>query len=88
VSDNTISAIMTEKGWAAREVKRRRGLTRPGKRPVAPDLVRRRFTADAPDVLWCGDVTEIPTEEGKLYLASVEDRFSTPTARVCDQRPS
>ncbi|MBF6303015.1 DDE-type integrase/transposase/recombinase, partial [Nocardia amamiensis] len=26
--------------------------------------------------LWVGDVTEIPTLEGKLYLASVEDRFS------------
>jgi putative transposase len=76
VSDNTIAAIMAEKGWAARKVKRRRGLTRPGRRPVAPDLVRRQFTAVAPDVLWCGDVTEISTEEGKLYLASVEDRFS------------
>jgi transposase InsO family protein len=76
VSDNTIAQIMSENNWAARKVKCRRGLTRPGKRPVAPDLVRRQFTAVAPDVLWVGDVTEIPTEEGKLYLASVEDRFS------------
>ncbi|NKY24958.1 hypothetical protein [Nocardia gamkensis] len=43
---------------------------------MAPDLVRRQFTAVAPNVLWCGDVSEIPTEEGKLYLASVEERFS------------
>jgi transposase InsO family protein len=76
VSDNTIAAIMAENGWAARKLKRRRGLTRPGKRPVAPDLVRRQFTAVAADVLWVGDVTEIVTQEGKLYLASVEDRFS------------
>ncbi len=76
VSDNTIAAIMAENGWAARKVKHRRGCTKPGKRPVAPDLVRRQFTAVAPDVLWCGDVTEIPAEEGKLYLATVEERFS------------
>ncbi|WP_433527514.1 IS3 family transposase [Nocardia pseudovaccinii] len=76
VSDNTIAQIMAESGWVARKVKRKHSLTRPGKRPVAPDLVRRQFTAVAPNVLWCGDVTEIPTEEGKLYLASVEERFS------------
>ncbi|MFE9328755.1 IS3 family transposase [Nocardia sp. NPDC052278] len=76
VSDNTIAQIMAENSWAARKVKHRRSLTKQGKRPVAPDLVRRQFTAVAPDVLWCGDVTEIPTDEGKLYLASVEDRFS------------
>jgi putative transposase len=52
------------------------GLDQARKRPAAPDLVQRQFTAVAPDVLWVGDVTEIPTEEGKLYLASVEDRFS------------
>lgn len=76
VSDNTIAAIMTENGWAARKVPKRRSLTRQGKRPVARDLVRRQFTAVAPDVLWVGDVTEIPTAEGKLFLATVEDRFS------------
>lgn len=76
VSDNTIATIMADNGWTARKVKHRRGLTRQGKRPVAADLVRRVFTAIAQDVLWCGEVTEIPTAEGKLYLASVEDRFS------------
>ncbi|MBF6303126.1 hypothetical protein IU459_37370 [Nocardia amamiensis] len=55
---------------------RNAGTTRQGKRSAAPDLVRRQFTAIAQDVLWVGDVTEIPTLEGKLYLASVEDRFS------------
>jgi transposase InsO family protein len=28
------------------------------------------------DEKWCGDLTEIPTEEGKLYLATVEDLAS------------
>ncbi|MET8798753.1 IS3 family transposase [Nocardia sp. NPDC004568] len=76
VSDNTIAQVMADNGWVARRVKRPRSTTRQGKRPAAPDLVRPQFTAVAQDVLWCGDVTEIPTAEGKLYLATVEDRFS------------
>ncbi|MEU7998153.1 IS3 family transposase [Micromonospora sp. NPDC049060] len=75
VSDNTIAALMAELGLVAR-AKRRRGLTRQGKRPAAEDLVKRQFTAPAPDVAWCGDMTEIVTQEGKLYLATVIDLYS------------
>ncbi|MEV4072013.1 IS3 family transposase [Nonomuraea fuscirosea] len=76
VSENTVAARMAELGLVARRRRKPRSLTRQGKRPAAPDLVRRKFTAPAPDVLWCGDVTEIDTDEGKLYLATVEDLFS------------
>ena len=76
VSENTVAARMVELGLAGRPSKRRRSLTRQGKRPVARDLVRRVFTAVAPDVLWCGDVTQIDTDEGPLYLATTEDLFS------------
>ncbi|MGW5113735.1 IS3 family transposase [Nocardia sp. NPDC004123] len=76
VSDNTIAARMAENGWIARKVKRRHSTTQQGKRHAAPDLVHRQFTAVAQDVPWVGDVTEIVTDEGKLYLAAVEDRFS------------
>jgi transposase InsO family protein len=41
-----------------------------------PDLVCRDFSAPAPNVRWCGDVKQIDTLEGPLYLASVEDLFS------------
>jgi transposase InsO family protein len=44
--------------------------------PKFPNLVKRDFTADAPNVKWVGDITEIPTEAGKLYLATVIDLFS------------
>ncbi|PNE42849.1 IS3 family transposase [Streptomyces noursei] len=67
---------MAELGLAGRVKKRRRSLPLQGKRPVAPDLVRRKFTAPAPDVAWCGDMTEIVTDEGKLYLATVIDLHS------------
>ncbi|MET8186680.1 IS3 family transposase [Streptomyces sp. NPDC005246] len=76
VSVNTVARLMAELGLAGRKIGRRRGLTRPGKRPAAPDFVRRDFTADAPDQVWCGDMTEITTNEGKLYLATVIDLFS------------
>ena len=35
--------------------------------PKFPDRLQRDFTAPAPNVKWCGDMTEIPTDEGKLY---------------------
>ncbi|WP_222872245.1 IS3 family transposase [Streptomyces sp. sk2.1] len=76
VSVNTVARLMAELGLAGRKVRHRRGLTRPGKRPAAPDFVRRDFTAAAPDQVWCGDMTEITTGEGKLYLATVIDLFS------------
>ena len=76
VSVNTVAGRMAELGLAGRPLKRRRSLTRQGRRPAAPDLVRRAFTAVAPDVLWVGDVTQIDTEEGPLYLATTEDLFS------------
>ena len=44
--------------------------------PVAPDLVQRRFTPQAPNQLLGGDITYIQTGEGWLYLAAVIDMFS------------
>lgn len=40
------------------------------------DLVRREFTADAPNRLWLSDITEHKTGEGKLYLCAIKDVFS------------
>ncbi|MFF0143440.1 IS3 family transposase [Streptomyces sp. NPDC005227] len=77
VSVNTVAQIMADLGLQGRRPPRRRhGLTRQGKRAAAPDLVHRNFDAVAPDVLWVGDMTEIDTAEGKLYLATVLDLFS------------
>jgi transposase InsO family protein len=76
VSENTVAKLMADLGLAGRKPKRRRSLTKAGTRPAAPDRVRRQFTAVAPNLLWCGDLTEIATDEGKLYLATVLDLFS------------
>ena len=77
VSTNTVAAIMREQGLAARRKKKRRSATRPGKgRWRAPDLVKRDFPAKQVNRKWYGDGTEIPTGQGKLYLASVMDMAS------------
>jgi putative transposase len=77
VSENTVAALMREQHLAARRKKKRKGATRPGKgRWRAPDLVRRDFPATQLNSKWYGDGTEIPTGEGKLYLASVLDMAS------------
>lgn len=44
--------------------------------PVAPGLVQRRVNPEAPNQLWCGDITNIATDEGWLYLAAVIDLYS------------
>ena len=40
------------------------------------DLVERNFTVTEPNRLWVTDITEHPTEEGKVYCAAVLDAFS------------
>jgi putative transposase len=77
VSENTVAALMAELHLAARRKRRRRATTRPGKgRWRAPDLVKRDFPAGQLNTKWYGDGTEIPTGQGKLYLASVLDMAS------------
>jgi putative transposase len=77
VSENTIAELMRELGLAARRKNKRKSTTRPGKgRWRAPDLVRRDFPAAQINCKWYGDGTEIPTDEGKLHLASVLDMGS------------
>jgi putative transposase len=42
----------------------------------APDLVQRRFKAEAANRLWVADITYVPTWAGFLYLAVVLDVWS------------
>lgn len=77
VSENTVATVMAELGLAARRKRRRKSTTRQGRgRWRAPDLVKRKFGADGLNRRWYGDGTEVPTDEGKLYLDSVLDMGS------------
>jgi transposase InsO family protein len=44
--------------------------------PVAKNLLRRKFSAVAPNQRWAADITYISTKEGWLYLAVVMDLYS------------
>jgi putative transposase len=77
VSQNTVAPLMRELGLAARCRKKRKQTTRQGRgRWRAPDLIGRDFGTDRLNHKWYGDGTEIPTQEGKLYLDSVLDMAS------------
>lgn len=43
---------------------------------VAPNLLNRDFSANAPNEKWAGDITYVWTKEGWLYLAVLIDLFS------------
>ena len=76
-SVNTVADSMARQRLIGRAKKRRKNLTRAEKNArVFPDLLGRDFTAAAPNEKWVGDMTEIPTDEGKLYQATVIDLFS------------
>jgi putative transposase len=77
VSEKTVAAIMREQRLVARAKRRRKHTTRQGRgRWRAPDLVGRDFPAATVNRKWYGDGTELPTDEGKLYLDSVLDMGS------------
>jgi putative transposase len=41
--------------------------------PVAANLLQQDFSATAPNQTWLADITYVPTQEGFLYLARLED---------------
>ncbi len=69
---------MKSAGIQARTVKRFRVTTTDSKHshPVAANIVDREFSPSEKNQTWVADITYIPTDEGWLYLAAVEDLFS------------
>jgi len=77
-SRKRIARLMREAGLAGASHRRGGPVTtrRDDEARPAPDLVDRNFTADAPNRLWGGDITYVPTAAGFVYLAVVLDAFS------------
>src|SRR5260370_40137260 len=68
---------MQENGIAARTARKFRCTTDSNHDlPVAENLLDRQFDPEAPNESWVADSTSIPTREGWLYLAAVEDLYS------------
>src|SRR2546427_410177 len=44
--------------------------------PVADNVLDRDFAPAGPNATWSADITSVPTADGWLYLAVVEDLFS------------
>jgi putative transposase len=74
---NTVAGLMREHGIAAKTKRKFRCTTDSNHdRPVAENVVDRQFEPEAADEVWTADITYIPTREGWLYLAAVEDLYS------------
>ena len=86
VSEKTVADSMRRQGLVARKVKRRRGTTRQDQSaPKFPDLLRRDFTAAAPNLRWCGDITEIPTARREAVPGHGDRLVLPPAAGRGDQ---
>jgi putative transposase len=75
---NRVARLMAMHGLEGRSGRRRRhNLTRQAKvAPDIPDLLKRDFTAQAPNHRWVTDITYVPTAQGWLYLAAIIDLYS------------
>jgi putative transposase len=79
VGRKRVARLMRAQGLVGCHRRRRvrPGLTRrdPQAAP-APDLCQRQFSPPRPDRLWHADFTELPTDQGPLYLVAVVDGCS------------
>ena len=79
VSRKRVVRLMQEQELVARKRRRYKSTTMSEHdQPVAPNLLDRKFEAEAPNKRWVGDTTELLIGEGcaKLYLAAILDLFS------------
>ena len=76
-SVNTVAKLMRDNDIRARTARKFRHTTDSNHRmPVADNVLDRQFDPEAPNEKWVADITYIPTREGFLYLAVVEDLYS------------
>ena len=76
VCDRLVREIMAEQGLKSCHPAPWRHLTQPDGTPPAPDLIGRDFTASRPGIRLVGDITQIDTWEGPVFLATVIDLFN------------
>ena len=75
-SRKRVERLMREAGVQGIYRRRKHGCTKRDGTEPSDDLVGRQFDPDEPNRLWVMDVTEHPTDTGKLYCAVVLDAFS------------
>jgi len=77
VSKSTVRRAM-KKGGLIKTSPRRSGILTESDADAqkADNLIARDFTANAPNRKWLTDITQIPCQDGKLYLAPVLDCYN------------
>ncbi len=76
VCDRTVWKICQKNRWWSVFGKPKAAKKAKAGSPAHDDLVRRDFSAAAPNELWLADITEHRTDEGKLYLCAIKDACS------------
>ena len=77
VGRKRVERLMRTSGLRARERRAwRRTTDSRHDNPIAPNSLDRHFTAPAPNQVWSGDTTYIPTAEGWLFLVVILDLYS------------
>jgi putative transposase len=77
VARKRVARLLRQAGLQGRYRRRRHQTTRRDPTATAAaDLVTRDFTAERPDALWMGDVTELSTDQGVLYVSALIDGCS------------
>ncbi len=72
-----VARLMQEKQLNAGKKRRKARTTNSHHQfPIASNLLKRDFAADAPNKKWVADITFIETREGWLYLSGVLDTYS------------
>ena len=80
VSKRRIARLMREEGLQERRKRRFRTTTNADStQPAAPNLLKRQFSVNAPNIAWVCDITYVRTWEGWLYLAVVIDLYARRT---------
>ncbi len=71
--ERTVRQIMVANGWSSVHPAPWRCTTQSDGTPPSPDLLNRVFAADRPGEILVGDITQIDTWEGPLFLATAID---------------
>ena len=77
VGEHRVARLMRVEGIRTKTVKQWRATTQSHNRfPVAANTLNRQFTVESPNRGWAGDLTDVWTAEGWLYLAVILDLYS------------
>ncbi len=77
VNHKRIARLMRTIGLRSKVVRRFKRTTVPCKdRDAVPNLLEQNFQTDGPNRVWLSDITYIDTDEGWLFLTTVQDMWS------------